>query len=83
MMKRCFACAGSGQVMGGGMMQWDCGNCDGKGKVFVEPDPKELLKDKDNPHYKKAVKKLRKLDKTLTEKTAQEMFDKEIEDLKD
>lgn len=31
---RCLTCAGSGKVMGGGMMYRECENCEGAGKLY-------------------------------------------------
>lgn len=82
--KRCNVCYGSGRVMGGGMMQHDCEECDGTGKIyFVENDIAELekLKNEHNKSYDKAIKEITNLDPNLSEEKAKEIFDEEFKRL--
>lgn len=74
---RCSTCAGSGQVMGGGMMMWDCDHCDGKGKI-TKIEPTKFKLKKESPRYKKAVKEIQKLDPNLSEEEAQKVMDDEL-----
>lgn len=89
--KRCGTCSGSGRMMGGGMMQIDCEQCDGKGKLFEPQDPITYLEEvkipakidikemKKSESYKKAKANLKK--KLSSGKT--KPTDAEIEDLLD
>ena len=79
---RCIPCSGSGLAMGGGMLTKECEHCEGRGKIETKTRTKELL-NKENKHYKKAVKELMSLDPKLNQKDAQEIFDAEIEKMKD
>lgn len=74
---RCNICAGSGQVMGGGMLMWDCDKCDGSGKIIKE-QPKKFAIKKESKHYKKAIKELQELDPNLTDEDAQKVMDEEL-----
>ena len=80
---RCNACVGSGRVMGGGMMTWDCDQCEGSGKIDPDKDskhkqPEKFKMDKESKHYKKAIKKIKALDIKLTDKDAENIFDDEL-----
>ncbi len=75
---RCKACVGSGKVMGGGMMMADCDECDGVGKIYVE-EPFKM--DKESPHYKAAIDNIKALDTSLSDKDAEAIFNKELENL--
>ena len=77
---RCNTCVGSGRVMGGGMMQQDCDDCDGRGKIFID-EPKDFKIDKNSNHYKKAIKRIKALNKDLSDKDAEEIFDKELKEI--
>lgn len=77
---RCNTCVGSGKVMGGGMMQQECDDCDGRGKIFID-EPKEFKIDKESAHYKKAIKRIKALNKDLSDKEAEEIFDAELKEI--
>ena len=77
MLKHCVPCGGSGTLMGGGMMMWDCDNCDGTGKI-TKQEPVKFKLEKKNPRYKKAVKEIQKLDPNLSEADAQKVMDDEL-----
>lgn len=77
--KRCNRCSGTGRVMGGGMIMWDCKHCDGTGKIFEEPD---FEMKKDTEEYKKTKKKIKDLDPKMTEKQAEKLLDEELVKLK-
>lgn len=77
---RCKTCVGSGKVMGGGMMQQECDDCDGRGKIFID-EPKEFKIDKESNHYKKAIKRIKALNKDLSDREAEEIFDKELKEI--
>lgn len=74
---RCSTCAGSGQVMGGGMMMWDCDSCDGAGKI-IKQEPRKFKMSKTDKSYKKAVKEIQDLDPSLTKEEAQKIMDDEL-----
>lgn len=63
--RRCTPCAGSGKVMGGGMMFNECDNCYGTGKVEeLDQEEIELLELKKSLEYQNVYKdELRKLKK--------------------
>jgi|GEM_PF-1447192 hypothetical protein len=77
---RCNTCVGSGRIMGGGMMQQDCDDCDGRGKIYID-EPKEFKIDKNSNHYKKAIKRIKALNKDLSDKEAEEIFDTELKEI--
>lgn len=64
--QRCIPCGGSGKVMGGGMMLQNCDHCEGSGKKSA---------------YENAIDKIQDADKSMTRKTAKELFDKELEEV--
>ncbi len=83
---RCKTCYGSGKVMGGGMMQHDCDECDGTGKiVFIEDDIKELerLKAKEEESRQKAINEIKELDPNMSDEKAKEIFEEEFKKLED
>jgi len=80
MYQHCSSCAGSGQLMGGGMMMMDCRHCEGRGKVYIEPTSESLLK-KEDKRYQDAISKIKALDPTITDEEAEEMFKKELANL--
>ena len=74
---RCNTCVGSGKVMGGGMMQQDCDECDGRGKLFVD-EPKKTVIDKNSKHYKEAIRNIKALNKDITNEEAEDIFEEEM-----
>lgn len=74
---RCNTCVGSGKVMGGGMMQQDCDECDGRGKIFVNEEPKFEI-DKNSKHYKEAIRNIKNLHEGITNEKAEEIFEDEL-----
>lgn len=66
---RCNACVGSGKILGGGMMQRDCWDCDGRGKVEVDEK------------YQASIAKI-KGDSNLSDKDAKQLLDDEVSKLK-
>lgn len=74
-MIRCMPCAGSGKIMGGGMLIQDCVSCDGLGKL--EKD----LKTREAESYSKAIKEIKALYKNMTDDEAKKIFDEEFEKL--
>lgn len=74
---RCNTCVGSGRVMGGGMMQQDCDDCDGRGKIFID-DEKEFVIDKHSKHYKEAIKNIKNIHEGITNEKAEEIFEDEL-----
>lgn len=77
---RCKPCNGSGKVMGGGMMLADCDNCDGVGKLYVE-EPFKM--DKESPHYKNAIGRIKELNPALSDNDCEVIFNRELETLDD
>lgn len=79
--KRCVTCHGSGKVMGGGMMMYDCDDCDGRGKIAVINDDIAELNIRTTESYAKAIDEIKKIDPSITDEKAQEIFDKELENI--
>lgn len=65
MNKRCMKCAGCGTLMGGGMIYYDCPNCNGKGNIELS-------------HYDEAIHKIKALDASLSDDEAKKIFDDEM-----
>lgn len=76
--KKCNQCAGSGVVLGAGMMQWECHNCEGRGKVEEAIDDIEYLEVKNSESYNKAIDQIKSLDSSISEEKAKELFDEEL-----
>ena len=75
--KMCIPCAGSGKVMGGGMMIKDCDQCDGRGKVTYVDDEIDFLAQKQSLNYEDAKQRL--ADKAnITEEQAAEYLHAEF-----
>lgn len=80
--KRCQRCAGSGKVMGGGMMMQECDNCEGIGKLFVPENEIDFLTMKQTDSYQKAKDKLKAADTSITDDRAEELLDKAMTEAK-
>lgn len=74
---RCNTCVGSGKVMGGGMMQQDCDECDGRGKLFID-ETKKFVIDKNSKHYKEAIRNIKALNKNISHEEAEDIFEEEM-----
>lgn len=81
MSKRCWACGGTGDIMGMGMIAKDCHVCDGFGtinesKVKVnEP----VVVDRSSKSYKEAIAKIMKLNPKYSRDDAIKIFDSEFD----
>lgn len=77
---KCRTCSGSGKVMGGGMMQWDCEVCDGYGKIEVQDEQKDIdyLLEKTSERYQNAKKEIKGLGKEISDEKAEELLDAEL-----
>jgi len=82
----CLSCAGSGQVLGNGMIIDDCKNCGGIGKVnaidapvssdnTVSDTSAHNVIDRRSKAYKQSIKELLATDSSLTVTQAQELFE--------
>lgn len=83
----CLNCAGSGQVLGNGMIIDECKSCFGVGKIddvdtnssgSVHSDDNGSAKhiiDKRSKAYRQSIKELLKTDPSLTITQAQELFE--------
>ncbi len=83
---RCKRCAGSGIVMGGGMMRVDCDDCDGIGKVYPEDEnpvslAKDFVIDKRSRSYRDAIKKLKAIHPEMSDLEISDIFEKEFDKL--
>lgn len=75
----CLACAGSGQILGNGMIIADCKTCDGSGKVSEESVKKVAaapVVDRRSVAYKDAIKDIQDSNPDLTKDDAVKLFDK-------
>lgn len=77
----CADCAGTGQIMGMGMMNKDCPNCDGIGKIIHHEDEIGYLteKMKSSDGYQSAKKRLMDQDETITNEKADELLEEAFE----
>jgi len=76
---RCQSCNGSGLVMGGGMLTKSCENCDGSGK---KDDGNVTIQDiKETESYKNAIVEIKKLDPSMSEEKAKEIFNEQFKKL--
>lgn len=83
---RCKRCAGTGIVMGGGMMRMDCDDCDGIGKVYPDdvdatPLARDFVIDKRSKSYREAIKKLKSIHPDKSDLEISEIFEKEFDKL--
>jgi RecJ-like exonuclease len=79
--RRCPSCGGSGTMRGGGMMEEECKQCDGKGqKDFVEDDI-NFLEEKSTEKYREAIDEIKR-DTNLSEGDSEKLLDKQIRKLK-
>lgn len=79
--QRCITCSGSGKVMGGGMMMADCHGCDGKGHNLIPDDDIDYLQMKETDSYKKAIENIKKTSENITDKQAEDLFEKEFKNI--
>lgn len=83
---RCKVCYGSGKVMGSGMVQNDCEECNGTGKIIViEDDILELekIKAREEESRQKAISEIKGLDPNMSDEKATQIFDEEFKKLED
>ncbi len=80
--RRCINCAGSGQVMGGGMLIKTCHECDGAGKIKEPEDEMDYLVSKQTESYQAAKKRLMKKHKDISDEKAESLLDAELKKLK-
>jgi hypothetical protein len=73
---KCLACAGSGTVVGLGMMASDCRKCEGDGIGAIETSP---VLDKRSAHYRQAIKKI--MESGVSKDEAARIFDEEFNKL--
>lgn len=70
----CTRCAGSGEILGNGMIMDVCTTCDGHG--YYDPTEKAAVPiDKKSPSYKDAIRDIKKLNPKLTRKDAEKIFE--------
>lgn len=67
---RCSSCAGSGRMLGGGMIQRNCDNCDGSGKLSHVDDEMGYLELKQSQRFEEAKDQLKKEFPTMTDNDA-------------
>jgi RecJ-like exonuclease len=78
---KCEECQGSGKYTKGGSIYHNCELCDGKGRVYPPAKPPEFKIEKDSSHYKKAIKRIKSLNKAITQEEAENIFDKELKEI--
>lgn len=78
---RCLPCYGSGQVLGGGMIQKDCEECDGRGKIEETIDDMEYLKVRSTESYDNAINKIKSLHPSISDEKAKELFENELKEI--
>ena len=76
MTRRCWACGGTGDLMGSGMMLKECHHCEGFGTL---DEPKAVTPvvtvDRKSKSYKEAIEKIMKLNPKYTREDAVKVFD--------
>jgi hypothetical protein len=72
---RCLSCAGSGKVMGGGMIYKDCMECNASGKRTTL----DVVMNKESEEYKISLEKIKSLDDKLTNDDAKKLLDDELQ----
>lgn len=78
MITRCKSCLGSGQIMGGGMINTlDCPQCNGTGKPIII----DYEKAKQTKSYSNAKKRLKTKNPHLSDYDAEKLLDKELQGL--
>ena len=78
-LKKCRACAGSGKIMGGGMMIKDCHECNGIGKISeIKPEP-DIKTIKQTESYRQAKSRLMEKSPDLTNEEAEKLLDDAFE----
>jgi hypothetical protein len=78
---RCACCAGSGKVMGGGMItERRCDNCYGTGKPQTIPKI-DYKKAKKTKSYQDAMRRLREKDVNLSSRKAAKILDDELKNI--
>lgn len=79
----CKRCYGQGTILGGGMMQTECTQCDGLGHIYEQPPEQPIHIDKRSKSYKKAVAKIKALNPGMSDADAQKLFDAEYDKLEE
>lgn len=80
----CKRCYGQGTILGGGMMQTECTECDGIGHLFDNasvPKDNKNSPDKRSKSYKEAIGKIKALNPDLSDDEVRDLFDREYEKL--
>lgn len=77
---KCDECNGTKRYTLGGNIYHDCEKCNGSGKLWKD-EPKEFKIDKNSEHYKKAIKRIKALNKNMSDNEAEEIFDKELKEI--
>lgn len=81
----CSKCAGSGKILGNGMIISDCHICRGEGRIAtsstieVHPKNESLVIDRRSKHYKDAIDEIMKTNPEIDKKNAEKMFNKAYE----
>lgn len=80
---KCLRCAGSGKIVGLGMMLADCRACEGDGIVAIDGVKDKAktvsLLDKRSASYRQAIKKI--MESGVSKDEAARIFDEEFEKL--
>ncbi len=75
----CSTCAGSGKVLGNGMILTECKDCEGFGRVSAEKPEKSAKIDKKSKPYKDAIKEIMGLNPAISREDAAKMFEETYE----
>jgi hypothetical protein len=72
----CARCAGTGEIMGNGMIALKCSKCSGSGKYTEEINKEsQVVLDKRSKAYKDAIKEIKAVNPNVSEQMAVKLFD--------
>lgn len=82
----CKRCYGQGTILGGGMMQTECTECEGAGHLYdaetpAAPKDVKVCIDRRSKSYKEAIEKIKELNPEISDEDARDLFDLEYEKL--
>ncbi len=75
----CSRCAGTGEILGNGMIMMECSACDGDGECSAvkssNDETQDIKIDKRSSHYKDAIKEIMQLNPDISREKAAKMFE--------
>lgn len=75
----CSRCAGTGEILGNGMIMIECITCEGDGEYSLDKpandENTDVKIDKRSSHYKDAIKEIMQLNPDISRDKAAKMFE--------